>query len=154
NALSKLAQWTRAREAYDHAIATDPKHYNAYFNRARLEFTLGRLQSAILDFDSSVTAGCPPQMVLADRASALIALGEPNQALTDLQRLSKLAPDFPNLVSLILQASMHACDWAKFQPALPIVDAIVQNNSGDIAPFVYLAATDDQARHLQAARNH
>ena len=77
---------------YNHAIALDPSHFKALFNRAFAYHQLGECDAAIVDYNSAHALDRTNGYVLFNRGISLHSKGEFQRAIRDFSAGAKLLP--------------------------------------------------------------
>ncbi|RJL32492.1 tetratricopeptide repeat protein [Bailinhaonella thermotolerans] len=91
-----------AREAYDRAIAADPRLADAWAGRGVLAFENGDAESALADLTRAVELGESAEL-LFNRSVALRALGRTAEARADLARAAELAPGDEDIAAALAE---------------------------------------------------
>lgn len=90
----------QALKAYNRALAADPDHARARYNRALLHQKARRLTEALADYTYLASAHLPPPDVLFNLVLTAHGLGDPVQARSQRDRLRALYPKYAGLVAL------------------------------------------------------
>jgi tetratricopeptide (TPR) repeat protein len=121
-ALRGLGDTAGARKAFDAALARNPEHVDALYERALLNFAERKLPAAIADLDKAI--GQSPRAANAHyvRGLAWSAQGDPARALADFDVALKLKPKYPE-AQLARASALHAAnDDARARAALDGLD--------------------------------
>lgn len=140
-----------ARRELEAALAIEPAFEPAWVNLADLERALGREDEARAVLDRGL-AILPGSAVLHHaRGLARIRLGEAEQALEDLARAVRLAPESTRFAYVEAVARETAGDRAG---ALARLEALARDHPGDVAVREALVGYLEAEGRLDAARVH
>ena len=105
SALHGLRNFAGARRAYDAALAANPQHVDALYERALLSFAEHKLPAAIVDLDQAI--GLSPRAANARYARGLAwsAQGDQPRAINDFSRALELQPGYAE--ALLARASAY-----------------------------------------------
>jgi tetratricopeptide (TPR) repeat protein len=95
SALYGLRDFTGARQAYDAAIAGDPQHSDAWYERGLLSFAEGQRAAAIADLDTALRLSPRAANAYYARGLAWSASGDAARAIEDYTQALALKPDYP-----------------------------------------------------------
>jgi tetratricopeptide (TPR) repeat protein len=107
SALHGLHDFAGARKAYDAALAADPQHVDALYERALLSFAEGHPDAAIGDLDRALRLSPRAANAYYARGQAHAAMGDQTAALKDFTAALKLQPDYPEAL-LARAVAYHA----------------------------------------------
>jgi len=107
SALHGLRDFAGARKAYDAALATDPQHVDALYERALLSFAEGQPAAAIADLDRALRLSPRAANAYYARGQAREALGDHAAAIGDFTQALNLRADYPDAL-LARAAAYHA----------------------------------------------
>jgi len=93
--LHGLRDFVGARQAYDAALAADPQHVDALYERGLLSFAEGNPSAAIADLDAALRLSPRAANVYYARGLAYNTSGDHTAAIADFTKALSLRPDYP-----------------------------------------------------------
>ncbi|MEM9090727.1 MAG: tetratricopeptide repeat protein, partial [Cyanobacteria bacterium P01_F01_bin.53] len=91
-ALASLGDWDEALADFDGAIALSPDYALPYCDRAQLRFKLNDLEGALADANQALVLKAPHRKeIFTNRCLTQFALGQPQKAMEDFNKLMDLA---------------------------------------------------------------
>lgn len=106
SALHGLREFPAARLAYDAALAADPQHVDALYERALLNYAEGRHTEALADLNRAISLSPRAANAYYARGLVLNALGNGSEALNDFNRVLVLEPN--NGEALLARAALYS----------------------------------------------
>lgn len=95
-AYARLADYAKAVEDYDQAIAFDPGLASAYYNRGVTQAARGKLSAALDDYSAAIRFDYPAlYKPLFNRGEIYESRGDFERAVADFKSAYTLAPDSP-----------------------------------------------------------
>jgi tetratricopeptide (TPR) repeat protein len=95
SALHGLRDFAGARQAYNAALAANPQHVDALYERALLSFAEGQPASAITDLDRAIKLSPRAANAYYARGQARAALADQAAAIADFTQALALQPEYP-----------------------------------------------------------
>lgn len=86
-----------AIEAYDRAIAVNPKYGTSYVNRGIVKFKLGNIQAAIKDYNLAIAINSQDNDAYYNRGIAEFEAGQERAAIADFDRAIAIDPHDPEV---------------------------------------------------------
>lgn len=106
SALHGLRDFAGARAAYNAALAADPQHVDALYERALLNYAEGRQNDALADLDRAIKLSPRAANAYYARGLVLNALGNAAGALNDFNQVLLLKPDYAE--ALLARAALYS----------------------------------------------
>lgn len=150
---SLLGQEARALEAFDRALALNPRYLEAHVHRGLVLNALGRVEEGRAAFAAATAAGGPPVAGLAGHVAARLAnahaelgdayaeAGAPDRAIAQYRTACELGPAFPDLRYRLARLLLEA---GRALEARDELERVVAERPG----FVDAQATLGLARYL------
>jgi protein O-GlcNAc transferase len=150
---AKLGQFEGAVASYRQALALKAKPGVICGDLGRALTALGRHAEAADAFKQALEAAPDQVARYCDLAAALVQAGKHAEAVEVCRRGLAVAPSNGGLLSLLGLSQRRICDWSDLAARTRQLLDYVADGDRQLPPFVLLAATDDPAVHLAAARN-
>ncbi|MEO8895339.1 MAG: tetratricopeptide repeat protein, partial [Rhizomicrobium sp.] len=152
-ALEALGRGSEALAEFDHVLALKPDHAGAWVNRGGVLRSQDRIDEALSSYDRALAIDPDLPQALSSRANLLwTRRGALNASIADLERLVKIAPDYPYAAGDLLHLKMHAGDWTDFARSLAVLDEGVREGRRIVDPYAYQALSNSPADLLSCAR--
>ena len=147
---------SRTREAlaeFDRVLQERPDHAGAFVNRASVFRAMGEVDQALRSYDRALAIQPNMPEALNSRANCLwTRKSDLTGAMTDLERLLKIEPDYPYARGDLLHLRMHAGNWRDLAPERATLDEGVRAGKRVVVPHVYLGLSSAPGDLLAAAR--
>ena len=143
DALRELRRFGEALASFDRALAIKPDDWASLNNRAIALSLMGRMDEALASYDRALAI--EPNIPAALHARGNLNWAQKSQlgpAIADLERLVKLASDFPFARGSLMRLKMNAAAWDDYAGQKEILDEGVRAGRPVIEPFIYLALSD------------
>jgi predicted O-linked N-acetylglucosamine transferase (SPINDLY family) len=139
NLLAIAGLLAEAAASYRQAIAEAPDFAEAHNNLGNLLQMTGALEEAVACYRNA--AGLRPGYAEAFRnlGSALRRLGRPDEAVTALRTAIEIDPRFPAAISQLTRLLQELCDWTQLDDLTAQLIEIVESESAEVNPFVFLS---------------
>jgi tetratricopeptide (TPR) repeat protein len=124
SALQGLRDFAGARAAYDAALARDPEHVDALYQRALLSFAERALPAAIADLDRAIDLSPRAANAYYARGLAWGAQGDQGRAIGDFSQALALQPSYPEALLARAAAYHAASDDARARADLERLDEL------------------------------
>ena len=151
--LRELRRFDQALASFERALMLDPADWSTLHNRAVAFSQMGRMDDALGSFDRALALNPDSPAGLQARGNLLWShktlLG---RALADLDRLVKIAPDFPFARGSRMRLAMTASRWDDYEEQKALLDDGVRADRAVIEPFIYLALSERPADLQACAR--
>jgi len=151
---AKACDEGRPAEAVDlcnGALSASAYDLRALTVRARAYLGLGRNADALADSLKVLTYAPEFADALAARGSALIAMGELETGVGDLEAAAALKPDLKFLLGQALHYAMHICRWKGFEKKLEALLEAVDLGRSATRPFWLLSVPSTPEQQKSAA---
>jgi tetratricopeptide (TPR) repeat protein len=79
-----------AMEEFTRSIELDPDYYYAYYNRARVYYENGELESCLADYNKAIELSPDNVYWIIERGFLYLELGDQEKAIVDLERSREL----------------------------------------------------------------
>lgn len=116
---SRQGDAARALEFFDRALAVDPEHALAHFNRGYVLHSLQQWEAALASYASAIALEPDFAPAHSNRGAALVALHRFIDARASLDRALELRPDYPeahfSLAILSLLQGDFAQGWTEYE---------------------------------------
>jgi tetratricopeptide (TPR) repeat protein len=123
-ALHGLRDYAAARRAYDQALATDPQHVDALYERALLSLAERRHAEAVADLDRAIRLSPRAANAYYARAVARAAGGDSGAALADLDQALRLRPTYAEALLARADLALAASDEQRARADLDALDRL------------------------------
>jgi len=152
-ALKALGRAVDALAEFDRVLQQKPGHAGALVNRASVLREMGEVDQALQSYDRALAIQPNMSEALASRANCLwTRKGDLAGAITDLERLLAIRPDYPYARGSLLHLRMHAGDWGDLARERAALDEGVRMGKRVVEPYVYQGLSCSPADLLAAAR--
>jgi protein O-GlcNAc transferase len=150
--LRQLRRYEEALVSFSRALAIDPGDAGALINRAAALTDLRRIDLAITDY-TSVLARNPglPQALFGRSHLLWTHKAELKPALTDLEKLVQVAPDYPFGRGALMRLKLTASAWDDFVEQKALLNQGVRAGKPMIAPLIYLNLSEQPEDILRCA---
>lgn len=145
--------WAGALHFYDAAIGLRPDYAEAHVNRGNVLIQLRCYDEALTAFERALALSPSRASALNGRAGVLFKLKRFKQALAAYQALFQSDPHNPYALGGMLIAAMNLCDWTIIERITPQLIGGICDGSVQVAPFLFLGFSDDNALQLKCAQN-
>jgi len=151
--LRQLRRYEEALVSFSRALAIDPGDAAAFINRAATLTDLRRIDQAIADY-TSVLARNPnlPQALFGRSHLLWTHKAELKPALADIERLVRVAPDYPFGRGVLMRLKLTASAWDDFAAQTALLDKDVRAEKPVIAPLIYLNLSERPEDILRCAQ--
>ena len=137
--LRQLRRYDEALVSFSRALAIDPGGAAALTNRAGTLIDLRRIDEAIADYTSALARNPNLPQALFGRSHLLWTYKKAlKPALADLERLVRVAPDYPFGRGQLMRLKLTAAAWDGFAEQKAMLDEGVRAGKPVIAPLIYL----------------
>jgi tetratricopeptide (TPR) repeat protein len=151
--LRRLRRYEEALVSFSRALATDPGDPAALVNRAGTLTDLGRIDQAITDYTNALARNPDLPQALFGRSHLLWThKAELKPALADLDRLVRVAPDYPFGRGALMRLKLTAAAWDDFAAQRALLDQAVRAGKPVIAPLIYLNLSERPEDILRCAQ--
>jgi tetratricopeptide (TPR) repeat protein len=123
-ALHGQRDYAAARQAYDAALAADPQHVDALYERALLSIAEQNPADAVADLDRAIRLSPRAANAYYARAVARATSGDPRRARDDLDEALRLRPGYPEALLARADLALAAGDTAQTAADLDRLDAL------------------------------
>src|SRR5215469_9166476 len=152
-ALKATGRAADALAEFDRVLQQKSDHVGALVNRASVLREIGEVDQALQSYDRALAIQPNMSEALASRANCLwTRKGDLVGAITDLERLVAIRPDYPYARGNLLHLKMHAGDWRNLARERAALDEGVRAGERVVEPYVYQALSCSPADLLAAAR--
>jgi predicted O-linked N-acetylglucosamine transferase (SPINDLY family) len=153
-ALLDLKRPLEALSSLDQALAAAPARPEIWHNRGTALRDLKRPDEALAAYDRALALK-PDLAPALNNRSAILWKEKRNyhDAVADLERLLRIAPDYDYAPGLLLHLKMHGADWTNFDKEVAAIHEGVRAGKPVVQPFVYQAIATSPA-DLQACSVH
>jgi predicted O-linked N-acetylglucosamine transferase (SPINDLY family) len=151
NALADLRRFGEALESHGRALQLRPDDASLYHNRGNTWLAQDRSAEALIDFERALQFDPNHCDALFGAAMALMHLRRLEDAVTQLDRLLVIQPDYPYARGIQLHVLQMCCDWPTAAMAMPAVLAAVERNVRAELPFAFLSVSGSPAAQLACA---
>jgi len=152
-ALKATGRAADALAEFDRVLQQKSDHVGALVNRASVLREIGEVDQALQSYDRALAIQPNMSEALASRANCLwTRKGDLAGAITDLERLVAIRPDYPYARGNLLHLKMHAGDWRNLARERAALDEGVRAGERVVEPYVYQALSCSPADLLAAAR--
>lgn len=152
-ALAQMGRLTEAISVYRRAIELEPAYPEAHNNLANLYQMTGALEQAVASYQRALRLR--PQYAEAHRnlASALRHLGRMEESVAALATAVALNPGYTEAATLLVHQLKQLCDWRMVDPLTSQLIRAVEDGSGAVNPFVFLALETTPKQQRQCAEH-
>ena len=151
--LRELRRFDEALASFARALQLAPEDWRTFNNRAVALSLMGRAEAAIADYDQALTIQPDVPQALHARGNLLwTERADLAGALADLERLVKIAPDYPFARGSLMRLKMHAARWEDFETQRALLEEGVRADRPVIEPFIHLALSDRPEELARAAK--
>lgn len=152
NLLRELKRFDEALESYDRAIALKPDFVEAINNRAIALWEMKRIDDARAAFDQALAIDPQCPAALSNRSKMLWSeFGVYDAALSDLETLVRLDPNFHLARGDLLYLRLHSADWRNLDVDLRAIKEGIDRHMAVIQPFVFQAVAESPADILSCS---
>lgn len=150
NLLRDVKRFDAAVASYDRTLALNPDNAEALTGRGACLYYLKRLAQSLASYDAAVAIKPDHVDALHGRASIRWKEGQHYEAaVSDLEKVVSLNPDYDYALGDLLHLRMHGTDWSTFEQQVALVEAGVRAGKRVVDPFIYQAISQSPA-DLQA----
>jgi predicted O-linked N-acetylglucosamine transferase (SPINDLY family) len=153
DSLRELRRYDEALRSFDQALAIDPSDWGSLNNQAIALTFMRRIDEALESYTKALAL--EPNIPAALHARGNLLWSSKAQlapAIADLERLVKVAPDFPFARGSLMRLTMTAARWDDYDNQKALLDAGVRADKPVVEPFIYLALSDEPADLERCAR--
>ncbi len=155
DSLRQLRRYDEALESFARALAIDPGDPAALTNRAGTLINLGRIDEAIADYTKALARNPNLAPALFGRSHLLLTYKRKlKPALADMERLVRVAPDYPFGRGQLMRLKLTAAAWDDFDSQKALLDQGVRAGKPVIAPLIYLNLSEQPEDILRCAQTY
>lgn len=125
-----------------------------HYRRALALQAANRFEEAVASYDRALAAKPDFADALCGRANALRSLGNPGQAVIDLEKAVALAPGHGMALPMLMEAEMHICKWDRMYDRLPLLRQGIETGRMRVSPLVLLMCISDRALQFKGFQRY
>jgi predicted O-linked N-acetylglucosamine transferase (SPINDLY family) len=139
--------------SYDQALAINPDHAEALYNRGITLRELQRFEDALASYDRALAIRPDHAETLNSRGNILTELWRFEEALASYEKVRAVAPDHRYALGVLAHCALQICDWARTEQLDAAITTDIEQGKSIIMPFTLLGYSGDPSLQLQCARS-
>jgi len=141
--LFKQKQYEKSLEYFEKAISLNKNIPDAYLNMGLLYFELKDYIKSLEYYQLSLNINPNSFEAIKNKGLAFYELKNYSKAIKCFEEANSLKKDNSSIIGNLLYTKLKICDWSNYNDILKKCFQLVNNSNIPIAPFAFLAMTDD-----------